>query len=124
MIGFAQGELLGQVKPATTSPVAIYTASMRTEVLLIAAVVLSGEPEISIYHDDEATEVFDSSNQIYFAAREVGGNPFVFQARGAGGGILARPDGIIAVQTSVADAVTFSVYGITATLADRVRGLD
>lgn len=122
MNSFAQGELLGQVMPDSTDPVTIYTATLRTEILLITAVVLDGNPNISVYHDDAGT-TFDDAHQIYLrSAAAVDDPPFIFQARGAGGGIMVKPGGSIAVQTSVAEAVTFSVYGITAKLAERVRG--
>lgn len=123
MNGFAQGELLGRVQPDGTSPVPIFTATMRTEIMLIVAVVLSDSPDISVYHDDDGV-LFDSTTQIFLRPGSAGDGPFIFQAPTAGGGIFVRPGGVIAVQTSVAEAVTFSVYGITATLAERVRGLD
>lgn len=119
MIGFAQGELLGQLRPVDTSAALIYPASLRTEILLISAVVLTGSPTIELFHDDEGSS-FDDARCIY---RGEGGEPFIFQARSAGGGIMIKPGGALAVRTSIADAVTFSVYGITAQLADRTRGM-
>lgn len=120
-MSFAQGELLGQVTPPDDEPTVIYTAALRTEILLVSAVVLDSTATIELFHSDNGL-TFDDSTLIYSASRDAG-DPFIFQARGAGGGIMIKPGGSLAVRAGAGDAVTFSVYGITAKLAERIRGM-
>ena len=125
--GFAQGQLLAQLRPNVTTPVTLYSVpsapqGLRTEILLLVAfVATSGNKDIIVYHDDDGT-TYDSTTAIFGVQRaQFGDNP-VFAAQAVGGGIFVKPGGSIGVETSVADEVNFSLYGITEQLAvERIR---
>lgn len=128
-ISHAQGELLAQVRPGVITPVLAYTAQeLRTEITLILAVLdptvvlaTPGQSDIAIYHDDAGGSTADQSTIIWSETRlQLLQEPIVFQAQHPGSGIMVRPDGQIYVQAADADDITFSIYGITETLAERI----
>ena len=127
----AQGELLAQVRPGVTTPVLAYTGGeLRTELTLILAVIdptvvlgTAGQTDIAIYQDDAGGSVADQSTIIWSETRlQLLQEPIVFQAQHPGSGIQIKPNGQIYVETADADDVTFSIYGITETRAERVVG--
>ncbi len=129
-ISHAMGELLAQVRPGVTTPVLAYTASdLRTEITLILAVVdpvavLStvGQTDIAIYQDDDGGSVADQSTIIWSETRlQLLQEPDVWNAEHPGSGIHMKPGAQLYVQTADADDVTFSIYGITETRAERRR---
>ncbi len=130
-ISHAQGQLLAQVRPGVTTPVLAFTAAMRTELTLILAaldplVVLAtaGQTDIAIYQDDTGSSTSDQSTIILSETRlQLLQENTVFQGQHPGSGIFLASGGQIYVQAADANDVTFSIYGITETLAERVRGL-
>lgn len=128
-VSHAQGELLAQVRPGVITPVLAYAADqLRTEITLILAVVdpVAGpaQADIAIYHDDSGGSTFDQTTIIFSETRlQLLQESTVFQAQHPGSGIFINAGGELAVETSDANDVTFSIYGITETLAERVRGL-
>ena len=125
----SQGELLAQVRPGVTTPVLAYTAQeLRAEITLIMAVIdpaavlsTAGQTNIAIYQDDDGGSTFDQSTIIWSETRlQLLQEPIVFQAQHPGSGILLDRGGQLAVQIDDADDVTFSIYGVTETLAERV----
>lgn len=134
VVTHAQGELLAQIRPGVTTPVLAYSTAangLRTEITLIKATIdplvvlgTAGQTDIAIYHDDDGTSTADQSTIIWSETRlQLLQEPIVFQAQHPGSGIHVKPGGQIYVQTADADDVTFSLYGITETLAERVRGV-
>ena len=127
-ISHAQGELLAQVRPGVTTPVTALTASeLRIEVTLIKCVldplvVLStaGQSDVAVYHDDDGTTYDQTSIIISETRLQLLQTNILFQAQHPGSGIMIKPGGNLAVQCADANDVTFSIYGITETLADRV----
>jgi hypothetical protein len=115
--GFAQGQLFAQVKPSGTSAVTLFTTTMRTEVTLLLATVLTGTPTVEVFHDDDGT-TFDTTTQIYLATRSTANHPIIYQNSGNGSGIMIRAGGSLGIKVSAANSVTFSLYGITETRAD------
>lgn len=126
----AQGELLAQVRPNVITPVPALSADqLRIEITLILAVIdpAAGPANlnVAVYHDDTGGSTFDQTTIIMSETRlQLLQDNRLFQAQHPGSGIHMRPGGQIAVATSEADDVTFSIYGIPETLADRVRGLE
>ena len=118
---FAQGSLLGQLAPANTSAAAIFTATMPTEITLLFGVLNSGAT-MRVYHD-QGGSTFAVGNRIIELTPGVGGDPVLFRAHCQGGGIMLAAGDSIGVEVTLANAATFSIYGVTATLADRVRGM-
>jgi len=125
-VSHGQGLLLSQVQPSVTTAVLLYTAAqLRTEITLLIAVIHSGTAgniEIEVYHDDDGT-TFDNSTLIASIQKADNAEGLVFQAQHPGSGIMLARGGSLGIKISTASVVTFSVYGITETLADRVRGI-
>lgn len=125
----AQGELLAQVRPGVTTPVTAFTgAELRTEITLIlcaidpaAVLTTAGQTDIAVYHDDESPFVTDQSTLILTETRLqlLQGN-ILFQAQHPGSGIMLRKNAILSVEVADADDVTFSIYGVTETRAERL----
>jgi hypothetical protein len=124
------GELLAQIRPGVTTPLLAFTGSeLRTEITLILATIdpaavltTLGQVDIALYHDDAGGSTFDQTTIIFSETRlQLLQENIVFQAQHPGSGIHIKPNGEIAVQTTDATDVTFSLYGITETLAERVR---
>lgn len=130
-ITHAQGELLAQVRPGVTTPVSAFTAgTLRAEITLIKAAIdpaavltVAGQLNVALYHDDSGGSTFDQTTIIESETRlQLLQNAILFQAQHPGSGILIKPGGELAVQTDNADDVTFSIYGITETLSERLPG--
>lgn len=93
------------------------------EITLLVAVIVSGtagQTEIEVYHDDDGT-TYDNDTLIASIQKADNADGLVFQAQHPGSGILISRSGSIGVKVSQANAVNFSIYGITETLAERVR---
>jgi hypothetical protein len=125
-VSHAQGQLIAQVIPGVTSAVNLFTATnLRMEITLLIAVIHSGTAgniEIEFYHDDDGT-TYDNTTLIASIQRADNADGLVFQAQHPGSGILIARGGSIGVKISTASVVTFSAYGITETLAERVRSI-
>ena len=122
------GELLAQVRPGVTTPVLALTGSdLRTEITLILATIdpaavlgTAGQTDIAIYQDDAGGGTYDQTTIIFSETRlQLLQENIVFQAMHPGSGIHLKPNAQIAVETADADDVTFSIYGITETRAER-----
>ncbi len=128
VVNHAQGELLAQIRPSSTSPELAFQASeLRAEITLITAVIdpIAGpsQTDIAIYHDDAGSSTYDQTTILFSETRlQLLQDNIVFQAQHPGSGLHIKPNGQLAVQTADADDVTFNFYGITETLAERIRG--
>ena len=127
-ISHAQGELLAQVRPGVTTPVLAFTAGeLRTEITLILCVIdpVSGpaQSDVALYHDDSGGSTFDQSTIILSETRlQLLQTNDLFQGQHPGSGLLIQPGGELAVQCADANDVTFSIYGVTETRAERLSG--
>ena len=126
----AQGELLAQVRPGVTTPVAAFTAGqLRVEITTImAAVDPSAGPatsNIAVYHDDAGGSTFDQTTIIISQSlpqlSTANARNRIFQAQHPGSGLFLKPGAQIAVQTADANDVTFSIYGTTETRAEYMQ---
>jgi len=128
-VSHAQGQLLGRVTPGVTTPVQLYKAGeLRTEItlILVAQAPLAGAATSSlvIFHDDSGSDVYDITTVVMadsFDKNTAPSTPW-FQSQHPGSGLMIAPNGSIAVQTSTIDETVFTCYGITETLAERMRG--
>lgn len=123
-VSHGQGSLLAQLRPSGTTAVQLFQSdTLITELTLLFAQVRAGEAgtvDVTVYHDDDGT-TYDDDSVIFLDQRTRFASPSVFQARHPGSGILLAPGGSIGVQSSIANAVNFSLYGITETLAERIQ---
>ena len=122
----AQGQQLAQLRPSGTSAVTLFTATnLRVEITLLVAVIVSGtagQTEIEVYHDDDGT-TYDNDTLIASIQKADNADGLVFQAQHPGSGIMLARGGSIGVKVSQANAVNFTIYGISETLAERVRSI-
>lgn len=126
-IAHAQGELLAQYRPTTTSPETAFTAGeLRVEITLILCVLdptqvltTAGQADVIVYHDDDGT-TFDQASIIISETRlQLLQDNDLFQAQHPGSGIIIKPGGSLGVEVTDANDITFSFYGITETRAPR-----
>lgn len=110
---FASGFQVAQSRPSGTSAVSAYTASLRTEISLVNVCNTTSSPaNFSLYHDDDGS-TFDETSALHYAQLVPANTTVRIEFNAAGGGLMVSEDGQIGVQTSVANALTFSIYGIT-----------
>jgi len=126
--GHAKGDLFGRLRPADTAINDIFNAvNLQTEITLILAPVIpseSGTVNLHIYHDRSGgvSGVYTDSNIIFSTQlTRYGASDVIFQAQHPGSGIMMRPGDFLGVSTSIANSCNISLYGITETLAERVR---
>ena len=121
-LSHAQGELLAQVRPGVTTPVTLFEAGeLRTEVTLImVGHVGSGGVIMHLYHDDNGV-AYSAANEICHKTISPTDDCLLFQAQHPGSGIMIKSGGSLGVEIDTANDLVFSVYGVTETLADRVR---
>ena len=126
-ISHAQGQLLIQSRPGSTSVTQLFTTDqLGMEITLVTACLISGAAaavDVELYHDDDGT-TYDANSIIATMSAAKNGTSILFQAQHPGSGIMIRPGGSLGCRISVANDVNFSVYGVSATLAERVRGFE
>lgn len=112
----ATASLLAQLRPSGTAAVPAYVAPIVTEITKIFICNTSGSPaSFSLYHDDNAA-IYDQNTALYFAEVINANATKLVEMQGAGAGISILETGVLAVQSSVADALTFSIYGVTSSI--------
>jgi hypothetical protein len=129
-VSHAQGELLAQINPGVITPVLLYqqpagVQGLRTEVTLIEVCIFA-PVIVTLYHDDDGV-IYDPTTALFcrnYTAipTQVDRHPY-FQAQHPGSGIMIQPGGSLGIEVSVAGNANINVYGVTETLAERVRGL-
>ncbi len=123
-LSHAQGELLAQVRPSVTTAITLYQAvDLRAEITLLIGVVIEGgsSTKITLYHDDNGT-TYNDDTVIATDTKIEEETAVLFQAQHPGSGIHIKPGGSLGVKVSNANQVNFSLYGVTETIAQRVRG--
>lgn len=106
MAGF---KVLGQVRPSGTAAVSLYAppADTDTIVSMIKCCNVSGATaSVSVYLDDDGS-TFDASTALHFEVELFAGETLEV----TGTITLNNPSGNIGVQSSVASAITFTVFG-------------
>jgi hypothetical protein len=122
---FAEGSLLAQARPNNTTDNVVFTGGeLATEVMLIIiANNTAGAIAVRLYHDDAAAG-FGIGNALYYDKAVPANDSLIFQAQGQGSGLFVKKGGLIGMRSATANALTVSVYGITAQAAQRVaRGV-
>lgn len=118
---FALGSRLAQIRPADTNIATAFTAELNTEVTLITVTASSGAAStFRIYHVDPGGTA-SVTNALFWNVAVAVDETFIFQAQTAGSGIQVQRGGSIAVRAGTASTITFNIYGVTETLAERPR---
>ena len=108
-----QEKQLGQLQPSGTSAVSIYSPGSGVTAIIknITVCNTTGNPaKFSIYHHETGT-TYSTATALYYQVEIVKGQTIVLPAFMA----MKTVGGNLAVQSSVASALTFSVYGAEVT---------
>lgn len=116
----AEGKLLAQIRPSGTtavqayqSPPAVASKGLRTEITLIVICnTTAGSINFSLYHHDSGT-TYNQTTALYYATALAANSTLKLDMGTVNGGIAMKPGGTIGVQSSTADALNFSLYGVT-----------
>lgn len=113
----ASGSQLAQARPSGTTAVSAFTAKMATEITRIVVCNTTGvAAKFSLYHDDNGS-TFDADTALYVDKSVAANESAVIEAQGPNSGITVSKDGQIGVKTDTANALNFTLYGITEQVA-------
>ena len=119
----ALGTQLAQGQPGVTTAVAIFQASVTTEVSLIHVVNSSdASANFSLFHDDDGS-TFNETTTLYWEHAIAANTTFRIAAPSVGAGIMMAAGGTLGVTSSVVGALTISIYGTTARITGYEGGL-
>ena len=115
----AQGSRLVALRPADTNPATIFTSTLNTEITKIFVCNTSGSAiTFRIFHG-LAGDSYDQDNALYYDAAIAANETVVIEGMTPNGGIMMQPTEILGVQSSSADDIVFTVYGVTAPIAEQ-----
>jgi len=104
---------LAQLRPADVIANLAYSASIQTEITRIVICNTVGTAQtFSIYHDDNGT-TYNDDTALYKDSPIAANETLTVQLQNDGGGISVAAGGSIAVQSNLAGALNFTLYGIT-----------
>jgi len=113
---------LAQVRPPTagTAVAAFTCGDAPAEVTLVVCCNTTGSAaKARLYHDDSASG-FSQANALWYDKTVPANDVIVLPIAVVGGGLAIKKGGIIGVGSDTNNALTFSIYGVSATLAQRV----
>jgi len=118
MLEYAKGQLLGRASPSVTTPVTVFTASMRTEItVILLACTGASSTDIVIFHATDTPPTYDATTTIINSTRVTTDTDLIFQSPAPGSGVHLALGDSIGLSASVINNVTISLYGITETIA-------
>lgn len=110
----ARGSQVGQARPANTTAAAAFTATLPTEVTCIVVCNTSGaDATCRLFHDDDGS-TYDESTALFWDVAVAAGETLVISAQSPSSTIQVGIGGTVGVRSSVASALTFTLYGVTA----------
>ena len=114
---FSAGSQLAQVRPSGTTAVSAYEAGIRTEITRVVVCNTTGAAvDFSLYHDDDGN-TFDQSTALYYEVSLGANETLEIISESVGSGLMVASGGQIGARASAANALTFTLYGITANIA-------
>lgn len=118
MLSFSSGEQLAQSRPAGTSAVSLFTASIVTEITSLCICNTTGSAsKFSVYHDDDGS-TFDETTALHWTQTIPADSTVYISSNSVGAGFMVKASGQIGVQTDTGSALTFTLYGITENIAE------
>jgi len=117
----AQGTLLAQNRPTVTTQIVLFTATLRTEISRLVVCNNTGSgAAFRLYHTIGAAAAV-IANAVYYGKVILLNDTLIQDGNSIGAGFaMARADRIV-IESLTANALTFHLYGVTETLAERVR---
>tara|TARA_Y100001938_G_scaffold56419_1_gene78620 strand:- start:211 stop:567 length:357 start_codon:yes stop_codon:yes gene_type:complete len=113
MNNYAPSSLLGQARPSDTNNATLYTASLKTEIGRIIIANTSGSAATFRLFHDQGGSTYDESNALAFdVSIATGAINDALQSFQMGNGITLAPTDTLGIRSSVANALTFTIYGV------------
>jgi hypothetical protein len=115
----ALGSRLAVLRPTDTTAATIFTASLNTEITKIfVANVTSGALTFRLFHGASG-DSYDQDNALYYDVNVAANATMVLEGMSPNCGIMMQPDEILGVRSSAGNGLNFSVYGVTAPIAEQ-----
>ena len=118
----ARGARLAQLRPSLTTPVEAFTTNVPiAEITAIYVTNTTGSNQtFALYHSLGASDVTDESTALFFGKQVSANDTFVIRAAAMGGGIMVgnKQQDKIFVQSTNANALTYTFYGVTSAIAE------
>ena len=115
---FASGSQLAQSRPSGTSATSIFTATLPTEITRIVICNTTGSAaNYSLYHDDNGS-TFDQTSALFYTVSLAANSTQNIELT-PGSGLMVSKDGQIAFQAGTGNALTCTIYGVTASIGGR-----
>jgi len=122
MIRNAAGSKLAALRPDGTTAVELFEANLPTEVTAIFVTNVSGNSRtFRIYHA-AAGGSYDQDTALYYDVTIAANTTTVIQSNTPNGLISLEDGDLIGVRSSAADDLNFTLYGVTADIAQLRRG--
>ena len=115
----AAGALLGQNRPSATTNATLFTAQIGVEITRIIVVNTSGGAATFRLFHDVGGSTYDESNALRWDVSLAAGEFAEIIGSSEGAGLQLEVGDTIGIRTSVANALTFTAYGVTERLAER-----
>jgi len=108
----APGYQVFQSAPTTVTDVAVFTATVRTEILSIfMANTTASAATARVYHDNDGSTM-SAATALLYDISIAANTTCILEAGELFGGINVAPTGTIGVGTGTANAITFTGYGV------------
>lgn len=116
----AVGSLLAQLRPADAFiQEAVAGVLPTTEITAIYIANTSQTAQnFRMFHSPGPTDVTTEATALFWDKSIPQGDTLVIRAAAMGGGIMLAPGQKLFVRSGIANALTFSIYGVTAQAAD------
>ena len=111
----APGSLLAQIRPANTTAATAVTGSVQnTEITRIVICNTTGTAAtFRLFHDDDGS-TYDQGSALYYDKSIAANDTFEWANESGMSGIAIAKDGTLGIRSGTADALNFSIYGVTA----------
>ncbi len=121
--GLGQVARLARLRPANTTATLILQAQAPLEVSSLFICNTSGSSAaFRMFHAFDGDTTYDETTALYWDRLVAADDTLVFRPESVGAGIAMQANDILAIRTSVANALTFTLYGVPAAIAP-IRGI-
>lgn len=116
--GLGQVAQIARLRPSGTTAVELFQANAPLEVTSIFMCNTSGAPAtFRLFHAFNDSTTYNETTALYWDKLLPADDTLVFRPESIGAGIKLAELDRLAVRVSVANALTFTVYGVPATIA-------
>lgn len=113
----AQGSRLNVIRPGDTAATLAFTAAIDTEVTRVFVCNTSGAGRtFRLFHGEDG-DSFDEENALFWDVAVPSNTTVEVFADSPNSGIMMKATDILGVRSDSADGLTFSIYGVTASIA-------